>query len=125
MTDNIAVCDCEIIHEQEVEQARRAMPDAGELARTVALFRLLGDMTRLKLVAALQGRELCVCDLAALLQMSKSAVSHQLSELRRQQLVKFRRDGKFVFYSLDDEHVEEIIAMALTHVHHQKLQEDI
>jgi DNA-binding transcriptional ArsR family regulator len=80
------------------------------------LFKMFGDSTRVKIISALLNTEMCVCDIAALLGMSKSAISHQLRSLRQTKLVKFRRDGKTVYYSLDDDHVKTIFAQDLLHV---------
>lgn len=82
-------------------------------------FKVLGDKTRTGIVCALDGNELCVCDLAALLGMTKSAISHQLAYLKNAKLVKFRREGKNVFYSLDDDHVQSVVEMAVEHLNHR------
>lgn len=109
-------CSCNVVHPDAVEAARRAMlPE--ETADTLSgFFRVLGDGTRVRILWALCGRELCVCDLCAVLGMTKSAVSHQLSLLRLSRLVKCRRDGKTVYYSLDDEHVRRLMEAGLEHV---------
>jgi DNA-binding transcriptional ArsR family regulator len=109
-------CDITCIHEETVNEVRKIMigPDvAGPLAE---LFKALGDPTRIKILFALMNRELCVCDLAAVIDCSDSSVSHQLRILRTMKLVKFRRDGKVMYYSLDDAHVEKLFAQGLEHV---------
>lgn len=109
-------CESEIRHPEQICKARLAMPLETELIDTSDLFKVLADQNRMRLIAALLGTELCVCDLAELLGMSQSAVSHQLRVLRQSRLVRYRRDGKNAFYSLNDEHIRLIIQMALEHV---------
>lgn len=94
------------------------MPTENEITSLSDFFKILGDPTRMKILWALDGTELCVCDLAVELNMTKSAISHQLNSLRAAKLVKFRKEGKNVFYSLDDEHVNQIIEVALDHIGH-------
>ena len=94
------------------------MPTENEISALSEFFKILGDPTRMKILWALDGAELCVCDLAVELNMTKSAISHQLNSLRAAKLVKYRRDGKNVYYNLDDEHVNEIIEVALDHIGH-------
>lgn len=109
-------CECTVIHEEAVAAARRAMPRDETLLELADLFKMFADSTRVKIISALLHRELCVCDIAALLSMTKSAISHQLRLLRQTKLVRPRRDGKIVYYSLDDEHVATILAQGLNHV---------
>ncbi|MDR0878189.1 MAG: metalloregulator ArsR/SmtB family transcription factor [Treponema sp.] len=109
-------CDCTVIHEDVVNRVRRKMPEEETLFELADLFKVFGDSTRVKIISALLHSEMCVCDIAALLGMSKSAISHQLKELRQTKLVKYRRDGKVVFYSLDDDHVTAIFKQGLSHV---------
>ena len=118
-TDAVAACDVRGVHVEAVRAARAAQPPASVLAGVADLFAILADPTRLRLVAALAGRELCVCDLAASLGLSESAVSHQLRLLRERGLVRSRRDGRLVFYALDDDHVAGLYAGALDHVAHR------
>jgi ArsR family transcriptional regulator len=113
------VCECNEIHSEAVEKSRSAMPGDEEIAALSDFFKILGDPTRMRILWALDGAELCVCDLAVELNMTKSAISHQLNTLRTAKLVKYRRDGKNVYYSLDDEHVNQIIEIALGHIAHQ------
>lgn len=113
------ICDCEMIHEAVVEDTRAKMQEESEYLRLAALFKMFGDGTRVKLLHALEQNEMCVCDLAALLGLTKSAVSHQLKALRLSNLVKFRRDGQVVYYSLADDHVKYILDIGFDHIHHE------
>jgi DNA-binding transcriptional ArsR family regulator len=110
------VCDCDVIHEEAVNEVRKNLSDKEEYIELAALFKLFGDGTRVQILHALEQREMCVCDIAALLDLTKSAVSHQLKALRLANLVKFRREGQIVFYSLADDHVKEIIDMGFEHL---------
>jgi ArsR family transcriptional regulator len=108
--------DCAVIHEDVVRAVREKMPGEEALMDLADLFKVFGDSTRVRIISALLHAELCVCDIAALLGMSKSAISHQLRTLRQTKLVRYRREGKVVFYALDDEHVENIFSQGLIHV---------
>ncbi len=115
----------ELCHEEHhhsglaLEQFREYMPTAAELERTAELFKAFGDPTRMQILTALFDRELCVCDISDLLGMTQSAISHQLRLLRNIGLVKNRREGKSIIYSLDDAHVATIIAQGLEHIRHK------
>ena len=109
-------CDCEVIHADVVDSVKRRMPDENELCDLSDFFKVLGDSTRARILWALDENEMCVCDLAVLLNMTKSAISHQLRALREATLVKNRRDGKNVFYSIADDHVKQIIEKGLEHI---------
>lgn len=109
-------CDESCVHENKVRAVRADMPALETIYALAETFKTLGDPTRIKLLFALMRQELCVCDLAALIDVSESAVSHQLRVLRGQKLVRFRRDGKNLYYSLDDEHVRTLFAQGLEHV---------
>lgn len=110
------LCRTRIVHFERVAQARKkAIPD-NELDRMALTYKVLGDPTRLKIVMALDSGEMCVCDLAAFLGLSESAVSHQLRRLKDLALVKPRRDGQVLYYSLDDEHVAGLLRIGLEHV---------
>jgi ArsR family transcriptional regulator len=113
---DIESLDCTVIHEEVVAEVRKTMPDDEVLLDLADLFKVFGDSTRVKILCALLRAEMCVCDIAALLGMSKSAISHQLRTLRQTRLVKYRRKGKVVYYSLEDEHVGTIFDQGLTHV---------
>lgn len=108
-----------LVNEALVAQAKEAMLPEDLLQSVSALFKLIGDPTRTRIVLALDQRELCVCDLAHVLGMTKSAVSHQLSAMKKSKIVKSRREGINIFYSLDDQHVTGIIELALTHMNHE------
>lgn len=109
-------CDCHPIHQDVIDKVRKEMPREENLYDLAEVFKVFGDSTRVKILCALDLSEFCVCDLASLLNMTKSAVSHQLRVLKQAKLVKFRRAGKNVYYSLDDEHVRDIFELALTHI---------
>jgi DNA-binding transcriptional ArsR family regulator len=112
----ITECTCEIIHEEAVAATRAAMAPAEEYTELAALYKLFGDGSRVQLLHALEQREMCVCDLAVLLGVTKSAVSHQLKQLRLARLVKFRREGQIVYYSLADSHVQRILDLGFEHI---------
>ena len=112
------VCDDRIVHMDAVRAARAALPPVERLAGIADLFVALADPTRIRLIAALSARELCVCDLAATLGASESAISHQLRLLRDRGLVRSRREGRLVYYALDDDHVAGLYAAAVEHVAH-------
>ena len=109
-------CDCDVIHAEVVDRVRKKMPGEHELYDLSDFFKVLGDSTRTKIIWALDEGEMCVCDLAVLLNMTKSAISHQLRLLKQADLVKFRRDGKVVFYTLADDHVRAIFEKGLEHL---------
>jgi ArsR family transcriptional regulator len=104
------------VHPEKIEKARGAMPPDKILREMTELFKVLADETRMRIISALSGCELCVCDLSAMIEVSQSAVSHQLRILRQARLVKYRREGRNAFYMLDDEHVETIALYARNHV---------
>lgn len=109
-------CQVTVVHQEAVAKARQAMLGAGEAQDLAEVFKVLGDPTRARILSGLSSGELCVCDLASLLDVTQSAVSHQLRVLRSARMVKARREGKMVFYSLDDDHVALLFAQALEHV---------
>ncbi len=109
-------CDCTIIHEEVIERAGRKMPPEENLYNLAELFKVFGDSTRIKIIWALFEEEMCVCDIACLLNLTQSATSHQLRVLKQARLVKPRREGKNIYYSLDDEHIEEIFNQGLNHI---------
>lgn len=108
--------ECEVLHEEVVQTVKKQMLEEDILFDVSDFFKMLGDSTRAKIMLALDKHDMCVCDLAALLGMTKSAISHQLKTLRDANLVKFKKDGKLVIYSLDDDHVKDIFEKALEHV---------
>ena len=109
-------CECEEVHSDLVEKRRAAMPEESELYELSDFFKVLGDSTRINILFAIDGEPMCVCDIARLLSMTKSAVSHQLKVLRQADLVTYRKSGKNVYYSLADDHVRDIIEKALEHI---------
>jgi len=113
---DIITCDCVAIHQDILDYVSKDMPEKGSFTQLADLFKAFSDPTRARILWALKCHEMCVCDLAALLNMSKSAISHQLKILRLSNLIKFDKVGKFVYYSLADEHVAEILACGFDHV---------
>ena len=109
-------CDCDVIHEDIVNRVKDKMPQEETLYDLAELFKVFGDSTRIKILWALDESEMCVCDIAVLLNMTQSAISHQLRVLKQANLVKNRRDGKIVFYSLEDEHIKQIFDQGLVHI---------
>ena len=109
-------CDTEEIHEELLKIVDETMPDETELDSLAELFKVFGDPTRIRILFVLFETEVCVCDLAKVLNMTQSAVSHQLRILKQNKLVKARRDGKSIFYSLSDDHVRTIISMGREHI---------
>lgn len=113
-------CDCTVIHEDVVKKVLNTMPPEEKLYDLAEFFKVFGDTTRIKIICALFTSEMCVCDLAALLNMTQSAVSHQLRMLKQSRLVKYRREGKVVYYSLDDEHVKQIFDQGISHINEKQ-----
>lgn len=114
--EELELCPVPVIHTEAVEAVRGVMPADEQLYDLADLYKMFADSTRVKILWALKNRELCVCDLTSLLAVTQSAVSHQLRLLKTGRLVKSRRDGKVVYYSLADEHVEELLRVGLDHV---------
>lgn len=112
-------CDCNVIHQEIVDRVKDRLDNSEELADLAALFKVLGDPTRIRIITVLQGVELCVCDLAHVLDMTQSAVSHQLRVLKQARLVKGRRAGKVVYYTLDDEHIDGMLDLGFIHLRHE------
>lgn len=113
---NIDYCSCNVIHQEIIDKVKENMINEETLCDLADLFKIFGDSTRIKILHVLSKSEMCVCDISILLGMSQSSVSHQLKTLRQTKLVKKRRDGKVVYYSLADEHVEQIFNQGLTHL---------
>ena len=113
---NVECCDFIHAHEDIVEKVRGTMPGEDTLYDLTELFRIFADSTRVRILYVLEESEMCVCDLAALLGMTQSAISHQLRALKNARLVSSRREGKTVFYALADDHVKTIIDQGLEHV---------
>ena len=109
-------CEVTLIHEDNVKKAINELPDDELIADLSDMFKIFGDQTRVKILMALESGELCVCDIAAVIDMSQSAISHQLRVLKQSNIVKTRRQGKVVYYSISDDHVKEIFDIAIVHV---------
>ena len=112
----IETCECEHTHKNIIDKVRSMMPDEDTVYDVAELFKVFGDSTRIRILYCLFASEMCVCDIAALLNMSQSAISHQLSVLKKSKLVKCRRKGKTIFYSLADNHVRLIINQGVEHI---------
>ena len=117
---NIERCDCNVIHEDIIYSVRENMPMEEDLYDLAETFKVFGDTTRIKILYALFASEMCVCDIAALLNMTQSAISHQLRVLKQARLVRYRKEGKIVYYSLDDEHIKQIFDQGLIHIKEKK-----
>ncbi len=118
------MCDCNVIHQNAVDIALKNKPEEKELENLTTLFKILGDSTRTKILWILDHHEMCVCDIANVLNMTKSSISHQLAILREAGIVRFRRSGKEVYYTLDDEHISRLYEIGLEHINHKLKGED-
>jgi len=114
--DPIIKCDCNVIHQEVIDKVSKKMPDEEKLYDLAELFKVFGDTTRIKIIWALFESEMCVCDIASLLNMSQSSISHQLRVLKQARLVRYRKEGKIVYYSLDDEHIKHIFDQGMLHI---------
>ena len=114
--NNLEKCSCNIIHGDVVVEVKDKLPREETLYDLAEFFKVFGDSTRIKILCALFEAEMCVCDIAALLGMTQSAISHQLRVLKQARLVKYKKEGKVVYYSLDDEHVKSIFDQGLIHI---------
>lgn len=114
--ENIPCCECDEIHDDIVAKSRARMPEEESVYDLADFFKIFGDSTRMSILFAIDGEPMCVCDIAELLKMTKSAVSHQLKILRQSDIVKYRKSGKNVIYTLADDHVRDIIKKALEHI---------
>ena len=119
MSKNEFTCDCNIIHQEIVDDTLNKMPKGDLFYEIAEFFKLLGDTTRAKILFALDQNEMCVCDIANVLNMTKSSISHQLAALRKSGIVKSRRDGKEVYYTLDDDHVKGLFELGIEHIEHR------
>ncbi|MBS4539180.1 winged helix-turn-helix transcriptional regulator [Clostridium sp. D2Q-11] len=120
MAKEIEVCNCNEVHENIISEAKTNLPKDECLFDLADFFKVFGDSTRIKIIYALLQSEMCVCDIAELLNMSQSAISHQLRTLKNHGVVKYRREGRVVYYSLDDDHISEILNQGFTHICHKK-----
>lgn len=116
MSDIVKAHDCNVIHADILNKVKNDMPNESAMNDLTEFFKIMGDGTRIHILCALVQNEMCVCDLAILTNVTKSAMSHQLRSLKEAHLVKARRSGKNVFYSIDDEHVKDILEKALEHI---------
>ena len=123
MSTNEFVCDCNIIHQEVVDETLKKMPKQDLFNQLAEFFKIIGDPTRTKILFALDQNEMCVCDIANVLGMSKSSISHQLATLRKSGIVKCRREGKEVYYTLDDEHVKQVFEVGIEHIEHKNASE--
>ena len=116
--ENSTFCgaDCLFCARKKMENVNQNMPDEDELYDLAELFKIFGDSTRIRILTVLFGEEMCVCDIAQILNMSQSAISHQLRVLKQMKLVKNRREGKTIFYSLADEHITTILSQGIEHI---------
>ena len=114
MKKETLVCEYPVIHQEVIDKIK--LPEEEVLYDLGDFFKILGDSTRIKILSALFQSEMCVCDIAALLGMTQSAISHQLRVLKQGRIVKHRKDGKVVYYSLDDDHIKHIVDQGLTHI---------
>ena len=120
MSKNEFICDCNVIHQDVVDNTIKKMPEADTFNKLAEFFKIIGDTTRTKILFALDQNEMCVCDIANVLGMSKSSISHQLGTLRRSGIVKCRKSGKEGFYMLDDDHVQKVFEIGIEHIEHKK-----
>lgn len=119
MAKNEFICDCNIIHENIVKDTMNRMPESDSFNKLAKFFKILGDTTRTKILFSLDQNEMCVCDIANVLGMSKSSISHQLGTLRKSGIVKCRKQGKEVYYMLDDDHIKQLFEVGLEHIKHK------
>ena len=120
MTRDINKTDVDIIHKDVVEEVIKKMPDENMFLNLADTFKLIGDNTRCKILYALNEKEMCVGDIANILDMTKSSISHQLATLRRSGIVRCRKEGKEVLYKLDDEHITKLFEVAVEHILHRE-----
>ena len=124
MSKNEFICDCNIIHDDIVKDTLSKMPEDDLFNKLAEFFKILGDTTRAKILFALDQNEMCVCDIANVLGMTKSSISHQLAILKNSGIVKYRREGKEVYYTLDDEHIKQVFEIGIEHIEHKNKTEN-
>ena len=124
MSINEYMCDCNMIHENVVKDTLSKMPEKELFQKLADFFKMIGDPTRTKILFALDQNEMCVCDIANVLGMTKSSISHQLATLKQSGIVKYRKEGKEVYYTLDDEHVKQVFEIAIEHIQHKEREEN-
>ena len=113
------MCDCNVIHENKVKESKKNILKLRTIEDMSNFFKILGEPTRIKILNTLDNNEMCVCDIANVLNMTKSTISHQLNILRINNIVKYKKVGKEVYYTLDDEHVKKVFEIALSHIGHK------
>ena len=118
--EELPICESKAIHNETIQKVKKSFPKEEIITDTADFFKVLGDATRMKILSALFREEKCVCDIANLLAMTQSAISHQLRVLKQTRLVKYRKEGKVVYYSLEDEHVKHIVEEAISHISEKK-----
>ena len=110
------ICEINIIHQDEVNKVKNTMPEDELIYDLAEFFKVFADSTRMKIIYALLEKDLCVCDIAAIVGTTQSAISHQLRILKQSKLVRYKKEGKIVYYSLDDEHISEIVKKGREHI---------
>jgi ArsR family transcriptional regulator len=113
---NYSVCASTVIHEDVIKKVRKQIPSSEAISELADFFKILADSTRIRILSALLHAEMCVCDISMLLNMTQSAVSHQLRLLKQARLVKNRKEGKIVYYSLDDKHIKDVLSVGFDHL---------
>lgn len=113
---NQPLCACTVIHENVINYVRERIPSSEAILELADFFKILSDSTRVRILYALSYAEMCVCDISVLLNMTQSAVSHQLRLLKQARLVKSRKDGKIVYYSLNDKHIKNVLSVGFDHL---------
>ncbi len=116
MPDNNSICTCTTIHKDVIKKVGEQIPSSDAILELADFFKILADSTRIRILSALLHAEMCVCDITVLLNMTQSAVSHQLRLLKQARLVKNRKDGKIVYYSLDDKHIKNVLSVGFEHL---------
>jgi len=118
---DVVLCEITVLHEDILKKVRRGLTDEILLRKMAEMFKVMNDPTRLKIINALMLSEMCVCDIAALMEMTQPSISHHLKVMRQSELIKYRRDGKAVYYSLDDEHIGILFQNGLEHALERKM----
>ena len=119
-TDDPEFCNITIIHEDILKKVRKKLSDEANFHKMSEMFKVMNDPTRLRIINALMISEMCVCDITALLGMTQPSISHHLKVMRQSELVKYRRDGKIIYYSLDDEHIGLLFRTGLEHAQEKR-----
>lgn len=120
--NNQSLCACTVIHENVINYVREQLPSSEAILELADFFKILADSTRIRILSALSHAEMCVCDISVLLNITQSAVSHQLRLLKQARLVKNRKDGKVVYYCLDDKHIKDVLSVGFDHLGENKIK---